>query len=54
MNLTKIVKNFFRGAVWVFAILIVSYFILNFLASRGIPILSTGATWVEQHAQPGM
>ena len=53
MGFTKILKNLGRSIVWVFFILIVGYFILNFLSQRGIPFVSSGSSWVEQHSQPG-
>jgi len=53
VKITKIFANLGWSIIWVFLALIVGYFILNFVAARGIPGLSTGATWVEQHSQPG-
>ena len=53
MPFGKVLKNLGRSIIWVFFILIVGYFVLNFIAQRGIPFASSGATWVEQHSQPG-
>ena len=53
MKFTKIAVNLLYSAGWVVLALIIAMFVLNFIAARGIPGLSTGATWVEQHTQPG-
>lgn len=54
-------KGFFRllselawSLVWLFALLIIGYFVLSWLSNKfSGNIIGTGATWVEQHAQPG-
>jgi hypothetical protein len=54
MSLSKIFKNLTHGIVYVFFILIVGYFVLNFIAGKfSGNILGQSATWVEQHSQPG-
>ena len=54
MGLSKIFRNLAHSVVWVFFILIVGYFVLNFLAGHfSGNFIGTSATWVEQHSQPG-
>lgn len=47
----KVTKEFFIAMFWVFLVLIVGYFILDFLINRNVPILGSVSSWVEAHAQ---
>ena len=54
-------KAFFRliadlawSLVWLFVLLIIGFFILSWLSNNmGGNFVGSGASWVEQHAQPG-
>jgi len=49
----KIIRNLksFSGAmVSLVILLIVTFFVLNWVAKRGIPVVSTAAGWAENHA----
>lgn len=49
----KIVRNLksFSGAmISLVILLIVTFFVLNWIAQRGIPVVSTAAGWTEAHA----
>lgn len=40
--------------IWLFILLIIGFFILNWLASTfSGNVVGSSASWVEQHAQPG-
>lgn len=49
--LWKVTKELFIAMFWVFLILIVGYFILDWIVNRNIPLASTVASFVEKHAQ---
>jgi hypothetical protein len=49
----KVIKELFIAMFWVFLILIVGYFVLDFVINRNIPLASTFASWVEKHSQAG-
>ena len=54
MKIAKIITNLGYSIGWVFLILIVGYFVLNFLSGRfSGNIIGQSASWVEQHSQPG-
>ena len=47
----RVLKEFLIAIFWVFLILIVGYFILDFMINKRVPILGGIASFVEQHAQ---
>jgi hypothetical protein len=49
----KVVKELLLAIFWVFFILIIGYFLLDFIINRNIPFASNVASWVENHAQAG-
>lgn len=49
--LWKVIKELFIAMFWVFLILILGYFVLDFVINRNIPFASSVASFVEQHAQ---
>lgn len=53
MGLIKFTEQFFWTMVWIFAILIVGYFLLGWASHTwsGNPI-GTFASWVQSHAEP--
>lgn len=48
----RVAKELLVAMFWVFLILIVGYFLLDFLVNRNIPLAGSVASWVEQHSQP--
>ena len=48
----RVVKELFIAMFWVFFILIVGYFLLDFVVNRNIPLASTVGSWIERHSQP--
>lgn len=49
----RVAKELFIAMFWVFLILIVGYFVLDFVVNRNIPLASSVGSWIEQHSQPG-
>lgn len=51
---TRLLADLGWSLVWLFLLLIIGFFILGWLSNQfSGNILGTGASWVEQHAQPG-
>lgn len=50
----KLLSELAWSLVWLFALLIVGYFVLNWLSQTfSGNAVGGAASWVEQHAQPG-
>jgi hypothetical protein len=47
----KLLKEFLVTMFWVFAVMIVGFFVLNWLASQNLPFISPSATFIEHAAQ---
>lgn len=47
----RVTKEFLVAMFWVFLILIVGYFLLDFLINRNVPLAGPLASWVESHTQ---
>lgn len=50
MSFWKILKEFLIAIFWVFLILVVGYFILDFMINRNVPLLGPISSWVERYA----
>lgn len=45
-------KELLWTMIWVFVVLILGFFLLNWLSTTNLPFISNSAQWVESHAQP--